>query len=362
MKFIDEYRNKELVEKLVSQINRFDKNPYIFMEVCGSHTMAIQKFGIPSLLPENINLISGPGCPVCVTAKKYIDTAIAYSKIPGVIIATYGDLMRVPGSHSSLEKERSESEDIRIVYSSLDAVQIAGNNPEKKVVFLGIGFETTAPGTAVAVKEAEKQGMSNFFVFSAHKLMPPAMNAVVDEGVRISGYICPGHVSAITGKSIYEHIPRRYGLPCVISGFEPSDILQSILMLIQQIEDNRPAVEIQYKRVVKPEGNPRAQAFLNDVFTTRTDYWRGLGAIPDSGLKLKKKYKNFDIEEVMPVEVNTHEDDKSCICGEVLKGLKNPLDCKLFGKYCNPLNPVGACMVSLEGACQAYYKYQRNGR
>lgn len=361
MKYIDEFRDKELVNSLVDEIKKFTDREYTFMEVCGSHTMAIHRFGIPHLLPTNIRLISGPGCPVCVTGKNYIDKAIAYSHYSDTIVATFGDLMRVPGSYSSLERAQANSSDIRVVYTPLDALSIAKNNLGKKVVLLGVGFETTAPGTAVVIKQAFTANIENFFLFSAHKVMPPAMDAIVNEGVQIDGYICPGHVSTITGKSIYEHIPEKYGLPCVISGFEPSDILQSILMLIKQIEENRPSVEIQYKRVVKPEGNPKARQFMEDVFVPRDDYWRGLGTIQNSGLQLKEEYKDFDIEEIRPILIETDEHEPDCICGEILKGFKKPLDCKLFGRKCTPVNPVGACMVSSEGACQAYYKYKSNG-
>ena len=359
MKYIDEFRDKELIRKLIGDIRQYSSREYKFMEVCGGHTMAIHKYGIPALLPENIKLLSGPGCPVCVTDKNFIDRAVAYSRMENVIVASYGDLLRVPGSYSSLENERAEGRDIRTVYSLLDALKIAKENPDHRVIFLGIGFETTAPASAVGILEAEKQGISNFHVLSAHKVMPPAMDAIVEEGVKLNGYLCPGHVSTITGKSIYEHIPEKYGLACVIAGFEPTDILQSILMLLRQIDEQRPSVEIQYKRAVKEEGNTKAKAFMDEVFTERTDYWRGLGKIEKSGLGIREKYRDFDAEYKIPVNIISEEDDAACICGEILKGLKKPVDCKLFSKTCTPVNPVGACMVSSEGACQAYYKYKR---
>lgn len=359
MKYTDEFRNKELVRKLMGEIRQFSDRPYKFMEVCGGHTMAIHKYGIPSLLPENIELLSGPGCPVCVTAKNYIDQAVAYSRMKNVIITSYGDLLRVPGSFSSLEKEKADGMDIRTVYSLLEALKIARNNTDKQVIFLGIGFETTAPASAVGVLEAKKQDISNFQVLSAHKIMPPAMDAIIEEGVELDGYLCPGHVSTITGTSIYEHIPERYGLACTIAGFEPTDILQSILMLVKQVNEQSPKVEIQYKRAVKEAGNKKAKALMEKVFIRRDDYWRGLGVIEDSGLGIREEYKNFNAEYTMPVEVSTVNDDKGCICGEVLKGLKKPLDCSLFDTFCTPVNPVGACMVSSEGACQAFYKYKR---
>jgi len=359
LKYIDEFRDKELIHKLIRDIGQYSGREYSFMEVCGGHTMAIHKYGIPSLLPENINLLSGPGCPVCVTDKNFIDRAIAYSRMKEVIITSYGDLLRVPGSYSSLEEEKANGMDIRTVYSLLDALKIAKENPARQVVFLGIGFETTAPATAVGILEAQKHSISNFQVLSAHKVMPPAMDAIVEEGAGLDGYICPGHVSTITGKSIYEHIPKRYGLACVIAGFEPTDILQTILMLLRQIEEKRLRVEIQYKRAVKEEGNTKAQDYMEEVFTGRADYWRGLGEIENSGLAIREEYRDFDAEYTIPINVTSEQDDSACICGEILKGLKKPVDCKLFNTICTPVNPVGACMVSSEGACQAYYKYKR---
>ena len=321
--------------------------------------MAIHRFGIPALLPENIHLLSGPGCPVCVTHKAFIDRAIAYARMKEVIVTSFGDLLRVPGSYSSLEKERAQGHDVRIVYSLLDALEIAKNNPGREVVFLGIGFETTAPGSAVGILEAERRKIHNFSLLSAHKLMPPAMEAIVEEGVALDGYICPGHVSTITGTSIYQHIPERYGLACVITGFEPVDILQSILMLIRQVKEKNPSVEIQYKRAVQENGNPRAQEYMHQVFEKRADYWRGLGIIQGSGLGIRKEFRRFDAEYKMPVETETTEEHKACICGEILKGLQKPTDCKLFDNTCNPSNPVGACMVSPEGTCQAYFRYKQ---
>lgn len=360
MKYIDEYRDKELVGKLVDQIKRVSKKPIALMEVCGGHTMSIQKFGIPTLLPETIKLISGPGCPVCVSDRKFIDQAIAYTRLDDVIITTYGDLIRVPGSTSSLDQEKSQGADVRIVYSVLDALQIAKDNKDKKIVFLGIGFETTAPSSAAGIVKAQMAGIRNFYVFSSHKIMPPAMEALIDEGVKLDGYIAPGHVSTITGIGIYENIPKKFGLGCVVSGFEPVDLLKAILMLVNQIENNDPRVEIAYTRVVKPEGNIKAQQMLDEVFELRDDWWRGLGVLPKSGLKIREKYADFDAEAQIPVEVEPTREDKGCICGEILKGLKNPKDCKLFAKACTPNNPVGACMVSHEGSCHAYYKYNRD--
>lgn len=361
MKFIDEYRDKEAVKKLVGLIRNTTEKQVALMEVCGSHTMAIQKFGIPSLLPDNIRLISGPGCPVCVTGVQYIDKAIAYSEMPDTIITTYGDLIRVPGSKTTLLQQKALGIDIRMVYSVMDALKIATDNPDKKIIFLAIGFETTSPATAVAIDAAKKKKMDNFFVFTSHKIMPPAMSALIDEDVKIDGYIAPGHVSTITGSDIYNFIPEKYGIGTVVTGFEPVDILQGILMLLQQIESNKPKVEIQYKRVVSEEGNKKAKEFLSKVFELKDDVWRGLGTIEKSAYRINDNYKEFDAEQNFKVEIPFTKENPHCICGEILKGKRNPKECKLFGKHCNPANPVGACMVSNEGACAAFYRYNRGG-
>jgi hydrogenase expression/formation protein HypD len=321
--------------------------------------MALYKFGLPALLPENINLLSGPGCPVCVTDRKYIDQAIAYARLENVIITTFGDLIRVPGSSSTLAKERANGADIRTVYSSLEALEIATDNPEKYVIFLGIGFETTAPTSAAAILEAAKTGRRNFYLFSAHKVMPPAMAALIDEGINIHGYLCPGHVSTITGTSIYEPLVEKYGVSCVISGFEPVDMMQSLLMLAKQQEEQRFAVEIQYTRAVKPEGNSKAQQLMQEVFRTRDDWWRGLGVLAESGLGIKEEYQQYDAEVMIDVDVEETVEISGCICGTILKGQKIPQDCPLFASVCTPSAPVGACMVSSEGACAAYYRYNR---
>lgn len=357
MKFIDEFRDKELVKKLVDRLHEFPATDVTIMEVCGGHTWAIQKFGIPSLLPPWVKLLSGPGCPVCVTSREFIDRAVAHSRQPNTIITTYGDLIRVPGSSSSLDKEKSAGADIRIVYSVLDALKVAVQNPDSKVIFLGIGFETTAPATAVGIKNAHAAGLKNFFVLSAHKIMPPAMAALIDDGVKIDGYIAPGHVSTIMGSGMYMDLIKKFRVGCVISGFEPVDILQSVYMLMQQINNDDFKVEIQYSRVVKPEGNLIAQKMMNDVFELRDDWWRGFGSIPLSGLTIKSEYDNFNAEKMIEVNVEPTVEEKGCICGLVLKGLKTPTDCKLFGTVCTSTNPVGACMVSHEGACNAFYRF-----
>ncbi len=360
MKYIDEYRDKELVLQLVNQIKRISTKKVSFMEVCGGHTMSIQKFGIPSLLPSTIELLSGPGCPVCVSSREFIDKAIAYSRLDDVIIATYGDLIRVPGSTSSLDREKANGANVKIVYSVLDALKIAQENPTKKIVFLGIGFETTAPSTAMGILNAVRDGIDNFYVYSSHKVMPPAMSALIDEGVKIDGYIAPGHVSAITGTAIYQDIPEKFGLAVVVAGFEPVDLLQSIYMLVKQVEEDDPKVEIQYTRIVRPGGNVIAQKNIYKVFELGDDWWRGLGVLPKSGLKIREEYKALDAEVNIPVEVEETREEKGCICGEILKGLKKPKDCKLFATACTPNDPVGACMVSHEGSCHAYYRYNRD--
>jgi len=344
--------------KLAGRITESVNRDYTFMEVCGGHTAAIHRFGIPDLLPQNIKLISGPGCPVCVTGTDFIDRAIACSKIDNVIITTFGDLIRVPGSVTSLEKMNEKGADVRIVFSGLEALEIAKLNTQKKVIFLGIGFETTAPGTAVTIKQAEKGAVDNFFLLSAHKVMPPAMETIVQEGTRLDGFICPGHVAAITGSSMFNFLPEDYGIGCVITGFEPTDLLQALLMLIKQVNNKKPEVEIQYNRAVTVNGNQEAQLYMREVFKECDAYWRGFGVIKSSGLTLTKEFERFNAGNFIPVTVSHHEDDELCICPEILRGLKEPGDCPLFAKTCSPENPVGACMVSPEGSCNTWYKYR----
>jgi len=358
MKFISDYRDKEIVKRYLALILKQVQREYKIMEVCGGHTMAIHRFGLPQILPKNVKLLSGPGCPVCVTQKRYIDKAIELSKDTDHVICTFGDLIRVPGSFSSLEKQKAENSNIRIVYSVMEALDYAIANQNNKVIFLAIGFETTAPSTAVAIVRASELKLKNFFVLSAHKLMPPAMKAIIDYGVKIDGYLCPGHVSTITGSNIYNFIPQKYKLGCVVSGFEPIDILQSIYMLLVQFNENKPKVEIQYKRAVTVEGNLKALNFIQTVFEPADDNWRGIGNIEKSGLKIRPEFSAFDADVQFSLSEIITIEDKGCICGEILKGLKTPLDCPMFNKSCKPENPVGACMVSSEGACQAYYKFR----
>lgn len=357
MKYLDEYRDKNIALKLVDEIKNKSTQPIRIMEVCGGHTMAIRKYGIHNLLPESVALLSGPGCPVCVTGRSFIDKAVEYARMPDSIITTYGDLIRVPGSESSLDKEKAKGADVRIIYSTLEAIALAEKHPDKKVFFLGIGFETTTPSTAIALQKAKEKQLKNFFVLSAHKVMPPAMSALIEGGSKIDGYIGPGHVSTIAGSKIYKPLTENYDLSVVISGFEPTDMLHSILMLVEQIESGKREVGIQYSRAVSFEGNIKAQKLVEKTFQYRADTWRGIGSIPASGLTMAEEYAEFDAERVLPLKIEETPEPKACLCGSILKGMNTPNDCKLFGTACTPENPVGACMVSAEGTCAAYYKY-----
>lgn len=363
MKFIDEFRSRPLAEKIISSIHLLmqkRKEEISLMEVCGTHTVAIFKSGIRELLPRQIRLLSGPGCPVCVTTTIDVDKAVQLARYNDVILVTFGDMMRVPGSETNLTRERAEGRDIRVVYSTLDALRIAKENPVKKVVFFAIGFETTSPTVAASVIQAEKEGIDNFYLLCSHKLIPPAMEGLLKAGeVKIDGFICPGHVSTIIGSRPYEFIPRDYGISCVIAGFEPLDILQSIQMLVKQVIDKGSDVQIQYRRCVKPEGNLRAQEVLFAVFEVCDANWRGLGMIPRSGLRLKKIYSRFDVGRTYALEVKEQEGEISCICGDILRGIVAPDRCPLFRNRCTPENPLGPCMVSSEGTCAAYYKYTK---
>jgi len=327
------------------------------MEVCGTHTVAIAKAGIRSLLPNNIFLISGPGCPVCVTPQEDIDRIIEIAKQKDVIFATFGDMIRVPGTNSSLEKERANGAEIRIVYSPLDCLKIAKENQSKQVVFMGVGFETTSPTIAATIIESKRQKIKNFFVYPSFKLIPPAMKVLIDDPeLKIDGFICPGHVSTIIGSHPYEFLNK----PCVIAGFEPNDILEAIEMLVEAVRAERRKVRIQYKRIVKPEGNPKALEILYKVFEPCDSNWRGLGVIPRSGLKFRKEFEKFDASKKFEItgDIAQCRLSKGCICGDILKGKQSPKDCKLFGKACTPENPIGACMVSSEGTCAARFKYE----
>lgn len=330
------------------------------MEVCGTHTMAISRYGLRQLIPENINLISGPGCPVCVTPTSDIDWIIEIARQYDVSVFTFGDMFRVPGTESSLYNERSRGRDIKICYSPADVLNFAKNNPDKKVIFIAIGFETTIPLTSVIVKRAYKENIDNFFIYNTHKLVPEALELLlVDREVKINAFLCPGHVSVIIGSKPYNFIAEDYHIPCVISGFEPMDILESIATIIRQINKGIAEVEIQYRRVVREEGNPTAVKLMYEVFDKSDSLWRGLGNISGSGLKLKNKFLKFDAKTFFPVKRIKSREPAGCECGDVLKGIKKPAECRLFSKICKPENPVGPCMVSSEGSCAAYYKYEK---
>ncbi|HEC33442.1 MAG TPA: hydrogenase formation protein HypD [Chloroflexi bacterium] len=358
MKYIDEFRDPQLARKLLANIHARSTRPVRFMEFCGGHTHAIFRHGLRQMLPPTVELRSGPGCPVCVTANADLDRAIALAKLPDVILATFGDMLKVPGSHGSLQTARAEGADVRVVYSTLDALQIARDNPERAVVFLGVGFETTAPTVAAAILEAEAGGLDNFYVLSLHKLTPPATCAILDAGeVRLSGVIGPGHVTTVIGSRAWEFLPQDYSVPCAVAGFEPLDILRAVAALVEMAETGRPAVVNAYSRSVRPEGNRTALDIMSRVFEVSQADWRGLGRVPASGLTLRPEYARFDAALAFPVDPGPTREHKGCRCGDVLRGVAEPPDCPLFGRVCTPARPVGPCMVSAEGACAAWYRY-----
>jgi len=358
MKFIDEYRDGEKARPIIEEIHRLANEPLRLMEVCGTHTVSIARYGLRQALPETIELISGPGCPVCVTSNADLNRAIHMARIPGAAVATFGDMVRVPGSDSSLALERAVGRDVRVVYSPLDGLKMAEENPKINIIFLGVGFETTAPAVAATALEARSRGIKNFFVFSAHKTVPKALRALLKLGeIKLDGFLLPGHVSAIIGSHPYEFLAKQYGLACVISGFEPLDILQSVLMLTRQFKNREPRVEIQYKRGVKPDGNPRALEVMDRVFQPADAEWRGLGWIEGTGLALREDLPDLDASRVFDIPLPSAKEAKGCRCGDVLRGLIRPAGCALFAKVCTPQNPVGPCMVSFEGSCAAAFKY-----
>jgi hydrogenase expression/formation protein HypD len=358
VKFIDEYQDSKLARGLARKIAQRSSKTIRLMEFCGGHTHAILRYGIRQLVPKTVELRSGPGCPVCVTASADLDKAIALAKLPDVIITTFGDMIRVPGSYSSLQKAKAGGADVRIVYSTIDAVEIAKANPEKSVIFIGIGFETTAPTIAASILKAQQEKIENFYVLSLNKLTPPVMEALLNSGeVKLDGIVGPGHVSVIIGSHPYEFIPHDYGVACVISGFEPLDILLCIDKLVEQIEKGEPKVEIAYPRGVKPEGNTKARQLMENVFEIGEANWRGIGIVPRSGLRIRNKYERFDADKAFSVSVKPPREPKGCRCGDVIRGAATPLECELFKKACTPESPVGPCMVSSEGACAAYYQY-----
>jgi hydrogenase expression/formation protein HypD len=361
MKYLDEYRNATLAQKVLSEIRRVVTKSWVLMEVCGGQTHTIVKYGIDHMLPPEVELVHGPGCPVCVTSLEMIDKAHAIAGRPDVIFTSFGDMLRVPGSECDLLVLKSRGADIRIVYSPIDALKIARANPHKKVVFFAIGFETTAPGNAMAVWQAHKQGIQNFFVLVSHVLVPPAIASILQSPLnRVEGFLGPGHVCTVMGYREYEPIAERFRVPIVITGFEPLDILEGVLMTVRQLEFGKSEVENQYPRVVKREGNLVAQDLINSVFEIGDRKWRGVGSIPKSGYKLRYEFRDHDAERIFEVEgIDTKEPD-ICISGLVLRGVKKPHDCPAFGKQCTPEHPLGATMVSAEGACAAYYSYGRH--
>jgi len=357
-------KSAERMPAIVKELHREFAGPTRFMEVCGTHTMAVFRHGIRSMLPPGLELVSGPGCPVCVTPAGKIDEAIALAGKKGIILATFGDMLRVPGTRSSLEKQRAEGADVRVVYSCADALKLA-DETGKKVVFFAIGFETTSPTIAQTILDARRTGKKNFFVYTALKLIPPAMRALLESGeVKIDGFMCPGHVSAVIGTKPYGFIPRDYRIPCVVAGFEAYDILESLLMLVRMKKSGKPEVANQYCRWVRTDGNQRAVEILNSVFETSDAEWRGIGVIPSSGLNLRKEFLEFSAERFVDSGISAPEEKSGCRCGAVLRGAVKPTDCPLFGKRCTPDNPAGACMVSSEGTCAAYFRYagkKKNG-
>lgn len=368
MKYVDEFRDPEKATALLQEIRQISdriyaerQRPLKIMEICGGHTHSIFKYGLEDLLPPSIELVHGPGCPVCIMPKGRLDDAIAIATQPNVIFATFGDVLRVPGSQQSLLQAKAARADVRMVYSPLDSLKVAKENPDKEVVFFGIGFETTAPSTALTILQAEAENLQNFSLFCNHVLVIPAMAALLENpDLQLDGFIGPGHVSMVIGSDPYTVIAERYQKPLVVSGFEPLDILQSVWMLMQQFEQGRCEVENQYTRLVAAGGNSVALSAIDRVFEVREQFeWRGLGSIPESGLKMRPAYAHFDAEAKFELPGRSVPDHKACACGEILKGVLKPWDCKVFGTACTPENPIGSCMVSSEGACAAYYKYGR---
>ncbi|MCZ7591651.1 MAG: hydrogenase formation protein HypD [Kiritimatiellae bacterium] len=361
MKFMDEYRDEKLAQKLIAEIKRIVTRPWVLMEVCGGQTHSIVKYGIDRLLPKEIELVHGPGCPVCVTSLEMIDKAHAIARRPDVIFCSFGDMLRVPGSDADLLVLKSRGADVRVVYSPIDCLKIARANPDKKVVFFAIGFETTAPANAMSVWQAHKQGINNFSVLVSHVLVPPAISAILQSpGNRVQGFLGPGHVCTVVGYHEYEPLAKQFNVPIVVTGFEPLDLLEGTLMAVRQLEEGRAEVENQYPRVVQREGNRAAQELVNSVFEVSDRKWRGIGSIPQSGLTLRAEFSEYDAERIFDVQSINTQESGACISGLVLRGAKKPHDCPAFGKTCTPEHPLGATMVSAEGACAAYYAYGRH--
>jgi hydrogenase expression/formation protein HypD len=362
MKYLDEYRQAESVNQFANAIKKLVTRPWNVMEICGGQTHSIVKYGLDQLLPEGVNLIHGPGCPVCVTPIEQIDKACEIARRPGVIFCSFGDMLRVPGSRRDLFFAKSEGADVRVVYSPLDALKIARDNPGHQVVFFAVGFETTAPANAMAVAQAQRDHTPNFSILTAQVLVPPAMKAILGApDNRVQGFLAAGHVCAIMGFEEYEPIARQYKVPVVVTGFEPLDIMEGLWMCLKQLEEGRTEVENQYTRVVKREGNPKAQEIIRQVFVVGPRKWRGVGEIPFSGLSLAPAYLGYDAERRFKVQDIVAEESLECLSGQVLKGVIKPMQCPAFGKKCTPENPLGAPMVSGEGACAAYYRYRNSG-
>jgi hydrogenase expression/formation protein HypD len=363
MKYLVEYRDPDVAAGIVREIERVVTRPWVIMEVCGGQTHSIVRYGIDQMLPDDVELVHGPGCPVCVTALETIDRAHAIASLPDVIFASFGDMLRVPGSSGDLLALRGRGADVRIVYSPLDAVTLARANPDKRVVFLGIGFETTAPANAMALVQAKRFGVRNFSMLLSHVLVPPSMAAILQApDNRVQGFLGPGHVCAVVGTRQYESLAARYRVPIVVTGFEPIDLLQGILMVVRQLEAGRAEVENQYARTVSRDGNPIAKALLGQVFEITDRKWRGIGTIPKSGYRISDEYRAHDADRVFEVRDIRTREPAVCMSGLVLRGLKKPCDCPAFGRACTPQTPLGATMVSAEGACAAYFQYGRRAK
>ncbi|HWZ50603.1 MAG TPA: hydrogenase formation protein HypD [Granulicella sp.] len=361
MKYLDEYRNGEIAAKIIAEMRRVQTRQWVLMEVCGGQTHSIVKNGLDHLLPEGVELVHGPGCPVCVTPLEMIDKAHAIARLPNVIFCSFGDMLRVPGSDGDLFSIKSLGGDVRIVYSPLDCLRIARANPDKQVVFFAIGFETTAPANAMLAWRAREEHVNNLSLLVSHVLVPPALEAILSaSGNRVQGFLGPGHVCAVMGYSEYDPISGRYHVPIVITGFEPIDILQGVLMTIQQLEEGRATVENQYSRILDRQGNQPAQRLISQVFEVGDRQWRGIGTIPNSGYHLRDEFSLHDAEKLFDVAEIATLEPEICISGEILRGLKKPHDCPAFGTICDPQHPLGATMVSAEGACAAYYAYGRH--
>jgi hydrogenase expression/formation protein HypD len=361
MKYLDEYRDPDVARKYCERIRRVTTSPWTIMEVCGGQTHAIVKFGIDDLLPDAVELIHGPGCPVCVTPMEKIDLAHEIALRDGVIMATFGDMVDVPGTRGSLSEAKAQGADVEVVYSPMDALRLAREHPDQQVVFFAVGFETTAPANAMAVHRAAAEGIDNFSVLVSQVLVPPAMKSILNQDEnRVEGFLAAGHVCTVTGYEEYRPIAHRHEVPIVVTGFEPLDILQGISMVLHQLEEGRQEVENQYERSVRQEGNRNAMQIMEEVFTVDKQSWRGLGDIPESGLVLSESYREFDAAKRFETSHDPGEDSAKCIAGEVLKGVSKPADCDAFGEECTPEHPLGAPMVSDEGACAAYYRYRKH--